>query len=788
MPVLYSTTMPPSPHPALLTDLFAGLPQGVIIYQAVRDADGTILDYQTLYYNQQALAITGHTADELTNQLLFQRAPYTRTQAEKMRQVVYEQIPFDTQEYNPLSNRWFAYENRPLGDGFFTLIRDIDDLKQTEQRVEMQHEALRQQAAHTAAQQLLVERVLNTSPGSVLVFDARPNQTGSSMDFRVVFANDAALRIIGHPLNEVIGISLKELYPQTELDGLGQQYLDVYQTGKSFRAERYYPVVEKWFDVSISKIETGLVAIYNDITPAKTATLKLNEQVSLFDGVLNSISNGLSVLEAIRDKEGQLADLKYIQVSRTLITDTGLTEAQLLDSTMLKLFPHIKATAYWPAYQAALQTGIQQEFEEHYVGDGIDNYTSNYITRLDKNRLLSVYVIINDRKKTELKIQNQANILQSVLDSCQLPIVLFEAIRDAKGQIIDFRYIVQNQPNARLVNFPIAESYTKTMLEISPNLKPLGIFDRYVQVVETGKPARFEQRLTDDPVDSWFEFSVVKQGDGIVSSASDQTLLRQTLQRAEQLVLDLQQSNASLEQFAYVASHDLQEPLRKIQSFGNLLTANYADALPLEAKDMLQRMQSGASRMSTMIRDLLTYSQLSMQQEPNKSVDLNELLSGIIGDFDLTISEKNAQIIIGDKSNPVLPIISGNPVQLRQLFYNLVSNALKFSRPGVPPQVHIIAVPVLAATVPEVIRATSSNWLALTVQDNGIGFDEQYRARIFQLFERLNTRQAYSGTGIGLAVCLKVAEKHRGTIVAEGRPGEGATFKVFLPKSETVTE
>lgn len=237
--------------------------------------------------------------------------------------------------------------------------------------------------------------------------------------------------------------------------------------------------------------------------------------------------------------------------------------------------------------------------------------------------------------------------------------------------------------------------------------------------------------------------------------------------RAEQALVDkaqeLGRSNAELESFAYVASHDLQEPLRKIQAFGQLLPEAFGGEIPPAARDYLDRMLGAAGRMQALINDLLVYSRVTTQPRGLADVDLAQVAREVVGDLEVQIAESSARVAIGD-----LPTIEADRLQMRQLLQNLVGNALKFRRPGEPAVVDVSA------------RHVDGAW-ELVVADQGIGFDEKYLDRIFRPFQRLHTRKDYVGTGIGLAICKKIAEHHGGSIRAAGKPGEGATFVVTLP-------
>jgi len=191
-------------------------------------------------------------------------------------------------------------------------------------------------------------------------------------------------------------------------------------------------------------------------------------------------------------------------------------------------------------------------------------------------------------------------------------------------------------------------------------------------------------------------------------------------------------------------------------------------------------MQSAAERMQTLIRDLLTYSRLSTQREVFQPVPLEGLVQGVLGDLEVMIREKNAQVRVDS-----LPLVVGDRLQLHQLFQNLLSNALKFSQPEVPPHVQVANRPISRRDIPGGVlplHASGEKFWEITVEDNGIGFQDQYADRIFQVFQRLHGKDRFPGTGIGLAICKKVVDNHGGALTATGRPGNGATFRVYLPQ------
>ncbi|WP_460994715.1 ATP-binding response regulator [Spirosoma harenae] len=261
-----------------------------------------------------------------------------------------------------------------------------------------------------------------------------------------------------------------------------------------------------------------------------------------------------------------------------------------------------------------------------------------------------------------------------------------------------------------------------------------------------------------------------------LSAKLDEQVQQRTLQ-LQLSIHDLQRSNENLQQFAYIASHDLQEPLRKIQSFGDLLKSRYADQMG-DGVTHLQRMQTAASRMSALIRDLLTYSRISTRQEAAAPVSLNTLVQSTLSDWADSIRDADASVQVSS-----LPTVLGDARQLSQLFDNLLSNALKFRRVGNSPRIGLQAVLIDAVDMPISLKPArlANQYHRIDVSDNGIGFDEKYLDRIFQVFQRLHGKSEYAGTGVGLAICEKVVANHGGAITARSYPGLGSTFSVYLP-------
>jgi PAS domain S-box-containing protein len=261
---------------------------------------------------------------------------------------------------------------------------------------------------------------------------------------------------------------------------------------------------------------------------------------------------------------------------------------------------------------------------------------------------------------------------------------------------------------------------------------------------------------------------------GITTDITDlkatESALRASEEKLRQFTVQLERSNHELQDFAYVASHDLQEPLRKIVVFGERLKEKNIETVGKDAVDYLDRMQKAAGRMQILINDLLTFSRVTSKAQPFTPVNLTEVAKGVVEDLEGRIILVKGRVEVGE-----LPVIDAEPLQMRQLLQNLIGNALKFRRPEEPPVVKVNAEIIPDPTAPE------KKLCRLTVSDNCIGFEEKYLDRIFNVFQRLHTRNEYEGTGMGLAIVRKIALHHGGDITAKSKPGEGSTFIMTVP-------
>lgn len=519
----------------------------------------------------------------------------------------------------------------------------------------------------------------------------------------------------------------------------------------------------------------------------------------------------------------------------------GRSPDQLVDKPLLEALPELAGQGFDDLLRRVIATGVpfianeiavvllrNQQLETSYV-----NLT--YQPLREGGHTTGVFVVATDvtqQVTSRQKVEESEAKLRSVVESAPFPIGVYVGpnlmIQLANRSIMDVwgkGYDV------------VGKSYR----EILPELTNQPIFSQIEQVQETGIPFHARHQQVDIVIDGRLQpfffnysftplFNASGQVYGVMNTAAEvtdlittqqellasearyrslsQELDQQIQERTEELVSANQQlaatngeleasneeyaalneeleeangllirSNENLQTFAYVASHDLQEPLRKIQQFGDLLRAQYGSQMG-DGLDYLERMQSAASRMSTLIKDLLTFSRISTRRDTNIPIALNEVVTKVLADLELPIQESGAQIRVAN-----LPTVSGDASQLGQLFQNLLSNALKFRREGVVPRITIDSSTVGVSSLPPLVKPTrqARQYYRIEVTDNGIGFDEKYLDRIFQVFQRLHGRNQFPGTGIGLSICEKVVTNHGGAITATSQEGQGSTFSVYLP-------
>ncbi len=395
------------------------------------------------------------------------------------------------------------------------------------------------------------------------------------------------------------------------------------------------------------------------------------------------------------------------------------------------------------------------------------------------------YFILRDvgaRRRAEDALAEEHNLLGSIMDT--LPDQV--CVKDVEG-----RYVMDNNAHRVFVGVKgVDEVDGKTVFDFFPH----EIAEMYAAddstVLKEAKPLSREEPSVDrEGRLTWLATTKVPLKDtdgrtiGIVCVSTNNSERKENEEKLRLAAAQLERSNLELQEFASVASHDLQEPLRKIQAFGDRLRRKCGEGLGEDGRDYLERMLDAARRMQILLHDLLTLSRVTSQAQPFVQTDMREVMKQVVSLLEVRIEQAGAVVAIGD-----MPTLDADPSQMRQLFQNLISNALKFQKPGTKPLVELSArtIEVQDQYLP---GATPGEQVCeITVRDNGIGFDEKYAERIFAVFQRLHSRSEFEGTGIGLAVCRKILDRHGGTISARSVEGEGATFIVTLPLKQRMKE
>ncbi|MBX3011448.1 MAG: PAS domain-containing protein [Caldilineaceae bacterium] len=377
----------------------------------------------------------------------------------------------------------------------------------------------------------------------------------------------------------------------------------------------------------------------------------------------------------------------------------------------------------------------------------------------------------------------QAEFYQSIVEQIPAGVIVFQ--RHAQADPTSFCFHYANQASEETlgislqssINQPLRDTFSHSLATLLPALAQALAQPDTTQDLGT-------HEWQGDGITGYFHIQVTALAAHTVlvmlQNVTQQKRTEEEHKQAE-LALEiytrkLEASNRELEEFAYVASHDLQEPLRKIMTFGDRLRNKYSATLDEVGQDYLARMQSAAARMQALISDLLNLSRVSTRGHPLERVELTEVVSEILKDLEASMEQQNGTVVIA-----ALPTVTADPVQMRQLFQNLIGNALKFHAPDRAPLVKV-------ASQPPADPASNYAMCTITVEDNGIGFAEKYLDRIFQPFQRLHGVQSYEGTGMGLAICRRIVERHGGNITAKSQPGVGTTFLVSLPAVQPLAE
>lgn len=622
-------------------------------------------------------------------------------------------------------------------------------------------------------------------------------------DYVLEMANKAALKLWGKESSEIIGLPILQGLPELEGQGIIELFNQVRTTGQPYFAyevpatsyadgqqtTHYFDLFyQPYYDDNTNEV-TGVFTISYDITEVVLARKKVEEseraaertadiqqQKRLIESILEASFNGIYALKAVRNPDGVITDFQYLFANNIIAKQLGRDVETIIGASMLQLIPENRGNGFFDLFCRVLETGTNHQDETHFVAQNIDRWFNFVMVPIDDEIVVTTIEDISERKRVAHQIEEQRNLLENILKNSSNGISVTEMIRDESGRPVDARTILANDAAVRYIGLPKDVFLSKTAIELDPNILTSPYGQTCLKTLETGEPSLSQYFM--EITGRWQELTISKMDDDhLIHIFTDITSIKEVQLQLERYVEDLKRSNQNLEQFAYAASHDLKEPMRKIQMFSGRLTDRLGDRLDEEEKGYLNRIMKATDRMNTLIDDLLMYSHVSRGAELDENVDLNQKVSRVLEDLEVEIEEKKAVITVG-----FLPTIKGHRRQLQQLFQNLISNAIKYRKPDVHPEVHICS---RKASVEESIPVTTAKpvdqYYLIEVRDNGIGFEKEDADRIFNVFTRLHGNAVYKGTGVGLSIARKVAENHGGHIWAEGETGQGSTFKILLP-------
>jgi signal transduction histidine kinase/CHASE3 domain sensor protein len=492
--------------------------------------------------------------------------------------------------------------------------------------------------------------------------------------------------------------------------------------------------------------------------------------------VLDNSLDGIMAFRAKRNKESRaIEDFELILSNDIASKSTGKLETELIGKRLQSIFP-IEGKDLFDTFKAVVQTGEPAQFEKLYQDDHFNGWYNITVVKLEDGFVVT-FSDITSQKRQRLIMEERGLLLKEA-----------EALANMGSWKWDgsTQTMIWSDGLFKILN-KNSETFTPSWNSFLENVYPEDrdfLEDLLKKTIADKEGSTFEYRveingalrylsLTSKPWES-----NTKTGLDILGTVIDVTDQKIYEAQLEQYTAELKRSNEDLEQFAYVASHDLQEPLRKIRAFGDRLSSRYKKQLDDQGEDYIKRMQSASIRMQTLIEDLLAFSRLSQSKDVFQRIDMNAIMKDVEEDLDSQIKREQAVLKIGE-----IPFLTGEKIQIKRLFQNLINNAIKFHKPNEVPIVEVFGRSVKWLEVKNQLGVVLPDipYIMITVKDNGIGFDERFNEKIFNIFQRLHGRTEYEGTGIGLAICRKIVTNHKGYITARSKEDVGSEFIVVLP-------
>lgn len=636
--------------------------------------------------------------------------------------------------------------------------------------------------------------MLNATKLAVALLTAvrRPNSppgSGDIVDFQYTLVNDAHAALSAHRPADLPGKYVSDVFPGYQSQPFFPACADAIRTQQPGQLQAHYKPngLDNWYSVQITPLGDELVVAYTEVTDTHRAEAEISKQAAELRAILDASINSIVALTAIRDTSGQIVDFRMDTANAAVLKSNFMPPDQIIGRRLLTVFPGNRDNGFFDLYVRVVETGEAEQSTQFYRDEfGLEGWFEVSAVKQAPEQVTVTYNNVSGIKKQELDLQRINDRLVQINDSALAAIAAYSAVRETgpdgkPGPILDFVFDSFSRTAEEMTGLKAADVVGQRMLALFPGIKETGLFDKWVNLVETGDSLRFTDYYNEAGIELWYDTKAVKWGDGFIQSYIDVSANVHHLQRLEEANQLLQLANENLQQFAFVASHDLQEPLRKIVTLSDLLMSRYATKLG-DGVDLLNRQHRAALRMTALVKDLLSYAQLATPELNREEVALNAVVSEVLNDLEQDIADRQADVLVG-----TLPSVWADARQVQQLLQNLLSNAIKYVAEGTRPQVRIDSqlrsrTDLHEANPTANFSFTADEYHEITVADNGIGFNPDYRERIFKTFQRLHpVNGSYEGTGIGLAIVKRVAENHRAFVTADSLEGQGATFRVYWP-------
>lgn len=757
-----------------------------------------VTDFQVAYCNAAACRVLNADRQQVLGSSVLQTPlmdPVSRERIfEQCLRVWHDGEPVEFTYHSPFFDRYFNVQRSRVNEGILSITRDRTELVRTQMEKDRQGQ--------------LLNNLIEKSPYGVALYESVRDGQGGIVDFRLKVANAKSAQMTGFTLQELYRYTVTQLIAMRKgTSHFFEICRQVVEKGQEQYLEYYSQHLDKWIAYSITPFADGYLLNYIDISPVKSQQLANHGQAQLLESILNASQNGIFAYTAIRDQLGQVVDFEILKVNESFSRILGISQQQAVGRRYSSVFPGILDSEFFTLNRRVLQSGQPARTELYYRSDTIDGWFDVSITPLGENGLVQTFSDITQSRSDKQAIERSAFQLQTVIDSTQTGIFLASPVFDEGGRIVDFRFKTVNTALASYGSHTVPEMTGRLHGECFPVYFTNGVFEKYRQVWLSGQPLRFEQNYLTDRHDVWMDVSAIRLNEDLLVTFHDFTPVKMLQHRQESLMSDLKLSNQRLSEFAQVASHDMKEPLRKIRTYATLLGKQFAQPLGPTGTAYLERIQNASERMQLLIGDILSYSQTSSLKMDRKPVFLPAIVGEVWADLETAVEQAQAAIDLSGIQTGPTPVLMADPTRFRQLFQNLLSNALKFRHSdratrirlthrvctGKELKLHPAMGSQGAAGEREPLGESSQiieqipQWNAqatyhlIQVADNGIGFDPGYSEQIFSLFQRLHTREEYEGNGLGLSLCKQIVEQHQGVIRADSKEGQGAVFTIVIP-------